>query len=366
MTSPSVLHFLFYRKEEAGANTVNIRQQLAVIERAEVLDKEERARLENKLQELQVQKQRLTEERTHLLARAEKVRDTVSQTEVSITSLQKELSEINAANEEARKRQRELNEELEDLQQRLQEAKVDVLESDRSKRIAELAQNLQRLFQGRGVYGRVIDVIQPIDRSFQLAVSVVLTPHAESIIVQDERIAMDCIRYIREQRLGTATFLPLDSLLTVPVPDRLRALDPRVRPLIDVLKFDTNFTRAAEYVAGHTLLADTLDIAKRFAFGQRNGERYKVVTKDGTLIHKSGLMTGGFTAETEVTAKRWSEREISELKRKRDTCLNKLAEIGQSLRSFAREEQLKAQLTTLQSRLKYSKVDLVRNAFFRK
>jgi structural maintenance of chromosome 1 len=346
------------RKGEAGTNTAGIRQQLAIIERTQTLDKEERARLENKLQELQTQKQRLTEEHTQLLARAEKIREAMKQTETSVSNLEKELAEIKSANEDARRQQKELNEELENLQQRLQEAKVDLLESDRSKRSAELAQNLQRLFQGRGVYGRVIDVIHPIDRSFQLAVSVVLAPHADSIIVQEERVAMDCIRYIREQRLGTATFLPLDSLLTAPAPDRLRALDSRVRPLIDVLKFDVNFTRAAEYVAGHTLLADTLDVAKEFAFGQRTGERYKVVTKDGTLIHKSGLMTGGFTAETEAAAKRWSEREVAELKRKRDACLNKLAEIGQSLRSFAKEEQLKAQLTTLQSRLKYTKVDL--------
>jgi hypothetical protein len=78
-----------------------------------------------------------------------------------------------------------------------------------------------------------------------------------------------------------------------------------VYPIIDVLNYDVQLQRAFEYVCGSTLVADTLEQARKLAF---DGEtRRRVVTVDGSMISKSGLMTGGTSAsgKSAKNAKRW-------------------------------------------------------------
>ena len=158
---------------------------------------------------------------------------------------------------------------------------------------------------------------------------------------------------------------------------RLRSLGiPGVLPIIDVLKYDPKYQRVMEYVCGSTLVCNDLDTARKIAFGRK--ERHKVVTKDGTLIRKSGLMTGGISG-VEAKAAKWDDKQIesmyfvcsnicfglglttyytSDLKQQRDKCMQELTEITQSLLSSGpREQQLRGQLTTLRTRYHALKYD---------
>lgn len=78
------------------------------------------------------------------------------------------------------------------------------------------------------------------------------------------------------------------------------------------------------YALGNMLLCDTLQEAKRLCFG--GPERHKAVTLDGTLIQKSGLMTGGLSG-IEARAARWDERAVDSLKKERDAAMAELAEV---------------------------------------
>lgn len=63
-----------------------------------------------------------------------------------------------------------------------------------------------------------------------------------------------------------------------------------------VLRFhrvSEKFAKAVEYAVGDAVLCDSLDEARQLAYHSRGNERYKVVTLDGALINKAGLMTGG-------------------------------------------------------------------------
>jgi chromosome segregation ATPase len=71
------------------------------------------------------------------------------------------------------------------------------------------------------------------------------------------------------------------------------------------LNYDHHLHRAFEFVCGSTLVAETLDQARKLAF---DGEtRRRVVTVDGSMISKSGLMTGGTAVSGKLAknAKRW-------------------------------------------------------------
>ncbi len=125
---------------------------------------------------------------------------------------------------------------------------------------------------------------------------------------------------MKEQRVGTATFIPLDKIKVKPVNEKLRLLGGSSKPVIDVLQFMPSLQKAVLYAVGSTLLCDTLAEARRLSFG--SDERYRgtvvftpthttpVVTLDGTLIHKSGLMTGGLSG-IEARAQRWNDKEVT-------------------------------------------------------
>ena len=69
-----------------------------------------------------------------------------------------------------------------------------------------------------------------------------------------------------------------------------------------------------QYAVGDALVCDTLDEARKLAYHNKSGERYKVVTVDGTIINKAGLMTGGSSGGERARAARWNQQEYDALK----------------------------------------------------
>jgi structural maintenance of chromosome 1 len=146
----------------------------------------------------------------------------------------------------------------------------------------------------------------------------------DAIVVDTKATGYECIQYLREQRVGTATFLPLDSL-KVPAPytsERLRALeaDGRYRLCADVITCDESIRKAVLYAVGNTVVCDDLTAARELCFGKdgKSDNKVKAVTLTGGVISKAGTMTGGLTEENARAAGRWDEKEITALKHKKD------------------------------------------------
>ena len=54
-------------------------------------------------------------------------------------------------------------------------------------------------------------------------------------------MAQDCIRYLKDQRVGTCTFLPLDNITVKPLSERVRSFGSKYRPCVDLLECDEAF-----------------------------------------------------------------------------------------------------------------------------
>lgn len=61
-------------------------------------------------------------------------------------------------------------------------------------------------------YGRLFDVCSPIHKKYQLAVAKVFGHFMNAIVVSSEKVARDCIDFIKEERAEPETFLPIDYL----------------------------------------------------------------------------------------------------------------------------------------------------------
>ncbi len=156
--------------------------------------------------------------------------------------------------------EKETNEKLVNIYEQLTQAGVDQQESQREARLKETLSNLQRIFPG--VRGRVVDLCKPTQRKYETAVAVVLGRNIDAIVVDEEKTAIDCIEYMRNQRAGQATFIPLDTIQVKPVNDKFRAFAKGARLAVDVITYDPAVERAMHHACGNALVCDSMEVAK--------------------------------------------------------------------------------------------------------
>lgn len=73
-------------------------------------------------------------------------------------------------------------------------------------------------------------------------------------------------------------------------------------------------------------MCDGIDEAKSWAFG--GPERHKVVSLDGTVFAKAGLITGGTSSSMDARAQRWDEKAVQDLRQVRECCSVTLVACG--------------------------------------
>lgn len=120
----------------------------------------------------------------------------------------------------SRERQLELQREIENVNDQLGDAKIDKHEDVRRKKKQEVVELFKREIPG--VYDRMINMTQPTNKRYNVAVTKVLGKYMEAIIVDTERTARKCIQMLKDQMLEVETFLPLDYLQAKPLKERLR------------------------------------------------------------------------------------------------------------------------------------------------
>ena len=87
-----------------------------------------------------------------------------------------------------------------------------------------------------------------------------------------------------------------------------RKLGGTSKLLIDAIKWDPpEIKRALQFACGSAIVCDTMEEARKIAFMSGDRERKKVVSLDGTLFQKSGVISGG-ASEIKHKAKRWDEK----------------------------------------------------------
>lgn len=119
------------------------------------------------------------------------------------------------------------------------------------------------------MYGRIIDLCKPINRKYETAISVILGRNMDAIVVSDQKTAIECIRYMKDQRAGQATFLPLDSILVKPINEKYRTFSKGAQLAIDLVESDGNIDLALQFACGSALVCETLEVAKYVCYEKK-------------------------------------------------------------------------------------------------
>ncbi len=156
-------------------------------------------------------------------------------------------------------------------------------------RIVDAVMDARNTGKIKGICGTISE-LGGLDEKYSVALTIAAGSRTQSIVVENDGVAAECIEYLKRNRLGRGTFLPLNKM----VAGRPRGAAILARQdskavgfAIDLIRFDEKYRAAFWYVFGDTVVVDALDTARRLMGGAR------LVSLDGSLIEASGAMTGG-------------------------------------------------------------------------
>lgn len=146
----------------------------------------------------------------------------------------------------------------------------------------------------------VIGQLFEVDEAYATAISTALGGASNYVVVDNEMVAKNCIRYLKDNTLGRATFFPLNVIkkrvVDSSVLKRLEQLPGFVAMASDLIKYQPVYDDIMKNQLGTVVVARTIDEANQIS-KTMNGY-YKIVTLDGELIHVGGSITGGKAKKT--------------------------------------------------------------------
>ena len=165
----------------------------------------------------------------------------------------------------------------------------------------------------KGLLGVVSDLIQ-VDKKYEIAIETALGGNIQNIVTEDEETAKKMISYLKANRLGRATFLPITSVDGRGNFKNHDALKEKgVIGLANTLvKTDAKYEGVIAYLLGRVVVTENIDHA--IALARKNHYSLHIVTLEGEYLSPGGSMAGGaFKNSSNLLARK---REVEELEKK--------------------------------------------------
>lgn len=144
-----------------------------------------------------------------------------------------------------------------------------------------------------------------------MALTVAIGRHLDALVVNDYKTGQDCMKFLRESRLRTGSFIPVDKIRVKPINERFRSLGNNIKLVLDTIEYDPEVEAALLYAVADTVMCDTIEIARTLCFTKR--EKVKAVTLNGMVVKKNGSTSGVHTQCDISRGGRWDGNEIEEL-----------------------------------------------------
>lgn len=163
-----------------------------------------------------------------------------------------------------------------------------------------------------GIKGVVADIIQ-VEKNYEIAIETALGGSIQNIVTDNEQTAKEMISFLKKNRYGRATFLPLSNMNGKGgFPQKEALLENGVIGVAsDLVKTEPEYEGLCRYLLGRVLVVDQIDHA--IAIGKKYRHSLRMVTTEGELLSPGGSMTGGaFKNNNNLLGRR---REIEELER---------------------------------------------------
>lgn len=327
-----------------------------------------RASTKSKIQRFDTMLEQITIQKAELSQRLLKIKSEESEQDELLKEYRRELEgiseEIISLNEQTKENEakvQSIQDNLGKLNQELNEAQVtyhrEKSRLDSLKNITEkydgygnsIRRVMERKEAEKGIIGVVADIIK-VDKQYELAVETALGGSIQNIVTEDEETAKKMIGYLKSNKYGRATFLPLTSIGNKSFFNQQNALSEKgvINLASELVTTEDKYIGLSKYLLGRTVVVDNIDNA--IALARKYSYSLRIVTLEGESLNPGGSMTGGAFKNTSNLLGR--RREIEELKLKTDSLSEELSILrsnieqkkNERLSCYGRIDELKAEL----------------------
>lgn len=271
------------------------------------------------------------------------LRSSISRIRVLLTEEEEEGVRLKRTKEQVEEKVRFLKQERQEVLSQVEELiqKKNQLEMDRTAAESRLKimYDLEQEFEGmpktikalmknskiKGLHNVVANIIE-MDEEYETAIESALGAAINNIVVQDSQCAKQAISYLKQNKLGKVTLLPLENIR----PNRPDLKGERFAN--QVVKTEADYRSVVDYLLGRTILCETIDQAIETAKKYRY--MYRIVTLEGDIFNAGGSVTGGYRGQrTNLLSNKRIKRELEEKVKK---CVRQMEELELSIESSAK------------------------------
>lgn len=194
----------------------------------------------------------------------------------------------------------------------------------------------------KGVKG-VLAQLMTVPQAYETAIDMALGAAQQNIVTDTEETAKELINYLRQNRLGRATFLPMSAIRGKTLYGNERnalKLPGCLGVASELVQCAPEYRGIVENLLGRTVIADNLDHG--IPIMRAGNHAFRLVTLEGDVMHSGGSMTGG-SAQSKVSNLLSRERELKELTAKLQTGRAELDKCRQELTQRQQMAQEKRQ-----------------------
>ena len=159
------------------------------------------------------------------------------------------------------------------------------------------------------IVGVVADIIQ-VDKRYETAIETALGGSIQNIVTEDDATAKSMIAYLKQNRFGRATFLPIQSIVDRSgVSNDVKREPGVVGTASELVGYDKKFQSIIGHLLGRIVVVDHINHA--MALAKKYKQSLRIVTLEGELINPGGALTGGAFKNTSNLLGR--KRELEEI-----------------------------------------------------
>ena len=326
-----------------------------------------RANTKGKAQRFDAMKEQLDIRKAGISQRILSLKTQEEEQQSAIDQAQKEYDTITKAIQETREEGSRLTKEIHAIQETLKQQNTQLekeqtsyhreasrLESLRNitERYDGYGNSIRRVMEQKdhvpGIRGVVADIIH-VEKNYEIAIETALGGSIQNIVTDNEQTAKQMIEFLKKNRYGRATFLPLNSISSRGEFNQRGALnEPGAIGLASgLVTAEKEYDGLIGYLLGRVLVVDHIDRA--IAIARKYRHSIRMVTLEGESLSPGGSMTGGaFKNNSNLLGRR---REIEELEKKVKELAAGYNEIRQSMEdNRSRRNKMRDTVAALQQK----------------
>ena len=267
--------------------------------------------VKGKIQRYQTIIENNTSRKKVIYSRKQIIEKTIETLNKELKSYQQEFEDLHSSERKNQEEKKIIGKQLQDNEEKIKEKVLEITKKKDQLQIAKskykALKGLSEQYEGYGfsikklmeykkdhnenkLLGVVADIIS-VDKTYETAIEIALGGSVQNVVTEDEVAAKKMIQYLKSNRFGRATFLPLSSMKSKaynPIKTKEKGF---IGYASDIVSYDVQYKHLVNYLLGRVIVVEHIDDA--MALAKKYNYTLRMVTLDGELINPGGSLTGG-------------------------------------------------------------------------